>query len=374
MRFISLVVFFLFFFVKVSGQERPIRTLNPGDHAPSFNLPGVDGKTYSLKDFDDYPYLVIIFTCNHCPTAQAYEKKIIDAVNRYRDKGVGFVAISPNSPEALSLSELGYSDMGDSFEDMKQRAKYMQYNFPYLYDGDSQEVSIAYGPIATPHIFIFDKTRSLVYTGRIDDTENPYIDTRTKDMEVTLEALLGGTNIEISTTRTFGCSIKWAWKSEWKNKLLSDWAKEPVTINDIDLKLLEELLVNRSEDLLMINFWATWCGPCVVEFPELVTINRMYRERNFKMVTISVDKSNKKGQALAFLTKQQASNINYIFTGENVYDLMETVDSEWQGAIPYTLLIEPDGNIIYRFAGMIDPLDLKQKIVDYLGRYYADNP
>ena len=92
------------------------------------------------------------------------------------------------------------------------------------------------------------------------------------------------------------------------------------------------------------------------------------------MVTISVDKSNKKGQALAFLTKQQASNINYIFTGENVYDLMETVDSEWQGAIPYTLLIEPDGNIIYRFAGMIDPLDLKQKIVDYLGRYYADNP
>ncbi|MGD9327652.1 MAG: thioredoxin family protein [Cyclobacteriaceae bacterium] len=180
MRKIFLI--FSFFILSISlsltAQEKKVETMAIGQKAPDFDLMGVDDKRYTLASFSEHDILVILFTCNHCPTAQAYEDKFIKYVNHYRDKGVGFVGISPNSPGALSLSELGYSDMGDDFEDMKVRVKDKKYNFPYLYDGDTQEASLQYGPVATPHVFIFDKERKLQYAGRIDDTENPYIEPR----------------------------------------------------------------------------------------------------------------------------------------------------------------------------------------------------
>src|SRR3954469_11683084 len=152
-----------------AAQNPP--TLKMGAQAPDFNLPGVDGKTYSLKDFSDAKILVIIFTCNHCPTAQAYEKRIIKLHEDYKDKGVALVAISPNDPLAVRLDELGYTEYSDSFEEMKLRAGEHGWKFPYLYDGDTQAIATAYGVVATPHVYIFDQDRVLRYTGRIDDSE-----------------------------------------------------------------------------------------------------------------------------------------------------------------------------------------------------------
>ena len=107
-------------------------TLEPGSKAPDFNLLGVDGKKYTLKDFENAKVLVVIFSCNHCPTAQAYEDRIISIANDYKPEGVEIVMISPNSVKALNYSELGYSDMGDSFEEMIQRAADKKFPFPYL--------------------------------------------------------------------------------------------------------------------------------------------------------------------------------------------------------------------------------------------------
>ena len=159
-------------FLQVHGQENPT-TLAPGATAPDFNLLGVDGKNYSLADFKEAKVLAVLFTCNHCPTAQAYEDRIIRLVDDYGDKSFALVAISPNSEKGLLLSELGYSDLGDSYEDMQIRHKDKGFNFPYLYDGDTQEVSLKYGPVATPHIFIFDQQRKLQYVGRLDASEKP---------------------------------------------------------------------------------------------------------------------------------------------------------------------------------------------------------
>jgi len=150
------------------------KTLPIGSSAPDFNLMGVDGKMYSLSSFKKAEILVIIFTCNHCPTAQAYEDRIIRLTSDYANKNVAVVAINPNDPKSLRLDELDFSDIGDSFEEMKIRAKEKNFNFPYLYDGETQAVARAYGPVATPHVFIFDKNRKLQYAGRVDDTENPY--------------------------------------------------------------------------------------------------------------------------------------------------------------------------------------------------------
>jgi hypothetical protein len=118
------------------AEEHP--TLAIGAKAPSFSLKGIDGKTYSLTSFSRYKILVIIFTCNHCPTAQAYEERIIHSTKDYSAKGVAVVAVSPNDPKSIRLDELGYTDMSDTYAEMKLRAKQKKFNFPYLYDGDKQ--------------------------------------------------------------------------------------------------------------------------------------------------------------------------------------------------------------------------------------------
>ena len=352
------------------ADEHP--TLAIGASAPAFNLPGVDGKTYSLASFKNSKILVIVFTCNHCPTAQAYEDRLIKLTSDYASKGVAVVAISPNDPKSIRLDELGYTDLSDSFEEMKVRSQQMNYNFPYLYDGDTETASMAYGPIATPHVFVFDEERKLRYNGRIDDTEKPTKTPNSTDARNAIEALLNNTEVAVKTTKVFGCSVKWAEKGDWIEKAKADWANEPVTLELITEAGIKDLLKNNSDKLRLINVWATWCGPCVTEFPDFITMNRMYRGRDFEFVTISADEPTKKDKALQFLKKKQASNTNYIFNIDDKYKLIEAIDPKWQGALPYTILVEPGGKIVYAKQGPIDPLKMKMMIVEnaLIGRYY----
>lgn len=162
-----LLLSFVFTSLLTAAEEHPA-TLVIGSSAPDFRLAAVDGKTYSLADFKDSKILVVIFTAVHCPTAEVYEGRIKKLVADYRDRGVAFVVIQPNSPKALRLDEMAYTDLGDSLEDMKFRAEYRHFNFPFLYDGETQEVARKYGPVATPHVFVFDQERKLRYQGRVD--------------------------------------------------------------------------------------------------------------------------------------------------------------------------------------------------------------
>lgn len=374
MKFIPSLLLLLLATASVFSQDKKPVLLPIDSPAPDFDLPGADGKNYSLADFQENELLAVIFTCNHCPTAQAYEDRIIQMVEDYRGRGVGFVAISPNDASAISLAELGYSDLNDTLEEMKIRVKNKNYNFPYLYDGDSQQTSIAYGPAATPHVFLFDKERKLKYSGRIDDTENPYVTPKQKDLENALEALLSNRDPEVATTKTFGCSVKWSWQGEYAERLKKEWAEEPVALEEIGLEAVADLVKNKDgEKLRLINIWATWCGPCIVEFPDFVDINRMYRDRAFEFISLSADKLGQKDKALAFLQKKEASNTNYIFAGEDIYDLIDLVDKDWQGSLPYTVLVDAEGKVLYKVEGTIDPLEVKRAIVGSLGRYYADN-
>ena len=351
--------------IALGAEKNAVQTLNIGDPAPGFNLPGVDGRNYSLQDFNDAKILVVIFTCNHCPTAQAYEDRIKKLVSDYKDKGVAFVAISPNDPGAVRLDELGYTDLGDSFEDMKIRAKDREFNFPYLYDGETQEVSRAYGPTATPHVFVFDAKRKLCYVGRIDDSERENR-VKTQDTRDALNALCAGKAVPVERTKAFGCSIKWANKRESVKESLQRWAAEEVSLELITRGSLQELIKNDSDKLRLVNVWATWCGPCIVEFPELVKINRMYRHRAFELITVSADDPDEREEVLSFLKKQEASCKNYLFGSTDKYMLVEAVDKEWSAALPYTILIRPGGQILYRHEGMIDPLELRRLIVKNL--------
>ena len=358
------------FVPRVATADPPgLETLKIGAAAPDFALPGVDGKTHALKDFADSPFLLVIFTCNHCPTAQAYEERIAALHADYKDRGVACVAISPNDDQAVRLDELGYTDVGDSFEDMKLRAKERSFVFPYLYDGEAQKTSLAYGVVATPQVFLFDRDRKLRYVGRIDDGE---VKTPTShDARNALDALLAGKPVPVEKTRTFGCSTKWSDKRADAKTWLEKADQEPVELKTLDEAALRKLVRNDTDKLLLVNVWATWCGPCVAELPELVTMNRMYRRRDFEFVTISLDEPEQKDDALKVLKEKHASGTNYLSTIADRDRLADILDKEWEGPVPHTLLIAPGGKVIWRKTNQIDPLALRRAIVDVLGRTYA---
>jgi peroxiredoxin len=345
------------------------KTLEIGSPAPEFNLPGVDGRQHKLADYADAKVLVVVFTCNHCPTAQAYEGRIKALAKDYHDKGVAVVAISPNDDKAIRLDELGYTDLSDSFAEMKQRAKAHGFSFPYLYDGQTQTVSHAYGAVATPHIFVFDAQRRLQYQGRIDNNENP-AKADAHDARDAIEAVLAGKPAAVKTTRVFGCSVKWSQKRESAKESLAKWDQEKAELADLDAAGVKKLMAQDSKKYRLVNVWATWCGPCVAEFPDLVEMHRMYRRRPFELVTISLDSPKDKDKALKFLNEQHASMTNYIYTGDDRDALADTLDKAWRGPVPHTVLIGPDGKVVWRHTGAIDPLEVKRAIVEHIGRTY----
>jgi peroxiredoxin len=347
-------------------------TLAIGAPAPDFSLPGINGKTYTLNSFKNAKVLVVVFMCNHCPTSQAYEKRIIKLTSDYAPQGVSVVAINPNYPASLRLDELGYSDVGDSFAEMKIRARDAKFNFPYLYDGDTEITSNKFGPVSTPHVFIFDTDRKLRYEGRIDDMENPAKTPTSYDARNAIDAILSGKEVPVAITKTFGCSVKWKQKSVLVNRSVTKWAQEPVTLDTIGTAGIAELIKNHSDKIRLINVWATWCAPCVAEFSDLVTLNHMYRDRGVQFVTITTDEASNKNNALNFLEKKQASGTNYIYTGDDKYKMIDAVDPKWGGALPYTLLVDPEGKIVYAHQGAIDFEALKKIIFNdpLIGRIY----
>src|ERR1700735_3036873 len=176
-----------------------------GSPAPNFALPGVDGKVHKLSDYGASPVLAVVFTCHHCPIAQIYEQRIEQLYENYGKRGVAVVAIQGNDPKALTIDELDSSDISDTLPEMKIRFAYKHLHYPYLYDGDTQAVTRAYGPQATPHIFIFDKDRRLRYEGRFDNnyrTEKVTIE----DARNAIDALLAGRTIPVTHQSVFGCS------------------------------------------------------------------------------------------------------------------------------------------------------------------------
>ena len=352
--------------VGAAGARLPAAEVPPtlaiGSPAPDFCLPGIDGKTHCLKDYAAAKVLVIIFTCNHCPTAQLYETRIKRLVSDYAGKSVAFVAIQPNNPQAVRLDELAYTDVSDSFEDMKTRAAYRHFNFPYLYDGETQKVARAYGPVATPHVFIFDAQRKLRYEGRVDNNPRPQYVTR-RDARIAIDELLAGKPVEVASTPAVGCSTKWIYKEASRAAAIAKIESEPVTVTPASVEDLKALRKNPTGKLLLVDFWATWCQPCVEEFPEFETMYRMYGNRKFDLVTVSINYPDEKTAVLGALEKMHATNRNLIFGTPQIYDLMAAFDPIWKGAVPYTVLLSPTGEVLYRHQAPVDVLELRRIII-----------
>jgi peroxiredoxin len=361
--------------------------LKIGDLAPDFSLKGVDGKTHTLADFKDAPVLMVVFLSDHCPYSHAAESRLLPLVAALKPRGLTVVAIMPNNPDSMSIGELGYTKYSDSYDDMKRYAKDHGFTFPYLYDGDNQTTAKAYGCLCTPEIFLFGPDRRLGYMGRFDDSRFAGTNTvHSSDAANALEAMLDGKPVPVAVTKPFGCSTKW---KENRPKLIAVDEKMyggPVVLESIDAANVAALARNPTQKLRLINVWATWCAPCVEEFPGMVSLSHRFANRDFEVITISVDETKDETKVRHFLEKEHATvpnrvqrsvraegrgTNNYLFSGTNLDTLMQSLDPSAPGPIPYTVLIAPGGKIIYRCANEVNADRLMAMIVDRLGPYYT---
>jgi peroxiredoxin len=384
-RHFSLALFSLLALATLSAPARAEEHGPPplaiGAPAPDFCLPGIDGKTHCLPDYASSKVLVIAFTCNHCPTAQLYETRIKQLAADYQDRGVTLIAIQPNNPNAVRLDEMGYTDVGDSFEEMKIRAAYRNFNFSYLYDGEDQKIARAYGPAATPHLFIFDAQRKLRYEGRVDNNPREAYVTQ-RDARSAIDAILADKPVPTPKTPSVGCSTKWIYKEEGRKAELAEIESKLVTLQPASADDFKALRKNSSGKLRLVNFWATWCAPCVQEMPEIQTMLRMYGHRAFEVVTASINYPDEQPGALAALTKLHATSQNLILGSTDIYALLAAFDPDWNAAVPYTMLIKPNGEVVYKNQGAINPLELRRLIIanlpddDFLGHqaYWQSQP
>jgi peroxiredoxin len=372
-----------------AGLPPDAHELQIGDAAPDFSLQCVDGKFYTLADFKPARVLMVIFLSNHCPYSHAMEGRLAQLLEETKGRGLMVVAINPNHAEAIRIDELGYSKYGDSFEQMKQYAKERRFKFPYLYDGEKQVVAKAYGCLATPHVFLFDQQRRLRYQGRFDDSRFPEPASVTSpDARNAVEALLAGRSVPVAVTRVMGCSTKWASKAQEVAQAEAQWNSTPVEVEEINASGVAALARNDSKKLRLFNVWATWCAPCVKEFPGLVSLARRLGNRDFELITLSVDDPKDAAKVKRFLEQQHVAlpnrvrrsvgregrrTNNYLFTGANTEALLKALDPQAPGPVPHTVVIAPGGKVLYRHAGELDPSELQAKVLEVLGPYYESN-
>jgi thiol-disulfide isomerase/thioredoxin len=339
--------------------------LKTGAQAPDFNLPGTDGAMHSLEEYASSKVLVVIFTCNHCPIAENYEPRIKALAADYHDRSVALVAINPNDPNSLKPSDLGYTDVGDTLQDMKIRAQYREFNFVYLSDAETQATSKKYGPVSTPYVFVFDQERKLRYQGRIDDNQNKELATKHEARDA-IEALLVGSPVRVESTPAIGCTVKWASKAAGAAKDPDKANPETARVEMAGLDQIKQLRKNATQKLVLVNFWATWCAPCEDEFPELQAIYRSYRQRPFGVVMVSTNDPEDKEGVLKFLNEQHAITKNYLSNVPDPIDLVAAFGADFNGGVPFTVLLGPDGRVLYEKLGEIDPLEIRRIILKNL--------
>lgn len=372
----------------VSAADFPpgMQTLEIGDVAPDFKLPGIDGRDWTLKDFADGKVLMVYFTSNHCPVCHAHDPRFMELVREVDGKGVRVVAINPNSGDGLRPDELGYSKYDDSFEDMTPYAQEHGFTFPYLYDGATQATAKKYGCLATPHVFVFDADRKLQYKGRLDNSRYPDPATvKSREARDAVLALLDGKPVPVPETKPFGCSTKWREKIVNVEADEQAWQTAEVTLDEIDAAGLAKLVKNDTDKYRLFNVWSTTCIPCVEEFPGLTRVSRRMGLRPFELITISTDLPKNRDRVRAFLAANRAAlpkrlkptleaegrtSNNYLFTDPDVDALIAALDPKWEGPEPHTILVAPGGKVVYRHNGKVAEEELLQALLEVMSNTY----
>lgn len=266
--------------------------LKVGETAPGFTLPGVDGRFHSLDSLAGKKGTVIVFTCNHCPFAKAYQGRIKDISRDYKDKGINLIAINPNDAKEYPT---------DNYAHMIKRAKTESYNFPYLRDR-TQKTAVNYGALVTPHIFLLDAQKRLYYNGPIDDSWKDPDKAENMYLRDAIDNMMAGKKLAKDKIRTMGCSIKWleargkdvtpyqvADNAESIKPLKKGDTAPDALISDMDgqAKWLSGEI--KGKKTALIFFRGGWCPYCTKHLKDLRTVHNDLTELGFKIVAITPD-------------------------------------------------------------------------------------
>jgi len=273
--------------VPLTGLAADIRSCRWDLRRQNFSLPGVDGKIHKLSDYVSSKILVVVFTCDHCPNAQMYEGRVTQLYNEYKDKGVAVVAISPNDPKAIRIDELDSSDVSDTLDEMKIRVEYKHLQYPYLYD-------------ETPKLFPERTGRRLPRTSS-SSISSVSCGTRAPSMTATGSSSSRGTmhwmrstrcfadqEVAVKHTGAFGCTTKWSDKEAANVAFMEKLNGQPVSVDTVSEDGLKALHKNADGNVRLIQFWSTRCSECLKEFAGIQDIYRMYSDRNFELVVVSM--------------------------------------------------------------------------------------
>jgi peroxiredoxin len=317
--------------------------LTVGQPAPDFALKDTTGKAHSLKAYRGQT-VVIGFVGTKCPIANAYITRMNGIAAEYKAKNVVFLGVNSNVNEPLKL--------------VKEHAAKAKYVFSILKD-DSNVVADAYGASVTPEMYIVDGDGVLRYHGRVDNASDERRVER-HDLRVALDEMLAGKAISKADLKAFGCVIKRAGVTETTK--LQKPVQAPATASPIALLKpadFDKLKAASQGKVLLINFWATWCAPCVAEFPEFVMIDKNYRAKGVRTVSISTDeKSDIESAVIPFLKKQKAEFESFVSDADDPQLLIDVVDKNWSGALPATFVFDQQGKLIYTRYGIIDREEL----------------
>ncbi|MEP7271598.1 MAG: redoxin domain-containing protein [Acidobacteriota bacterium] len=324
--------------IQVTAMENATAAID--GPAPAFTLQDLNGRTHSLADYRGR-IAVVTFLSAKCPVSNDYNSRIQAVTKAYGDRGIAFLAINANSDEPGKL--------------IRTHSKSNGFSFPILKDVTGK-VANAYGAVRTPEVYIVDAKGLLRYHGRIDNSRN-LAGVRRRDLNEALDELLAGKAVSVPETKAFGCPI-----------VRSKAAVSPITagkagsLGKVELlkpagftKLLEE---GRGK-VLLINFWATWCSPCVAEFPEFVAFDEKYRAKGLRVVGISADEvSDLESKVVPFVTEMKVRFDIFVQDVEDPQIMIDLIDKKWEGALPATFIYDRQGKLTFVRYGIIDRGDV----------------
>ncbi|MGH9843168.1 MAG: redoxin domain-containing protein [Blastocatellia bacterium] len=370
-KILPAILFVALSFIQPSAQTVAGNSLAMGKPAPDFTLKDLSGQLHSLQSYRGKT-AVVVFLSTECPFSNAYHERLLGIAKEYASRNVALIGVNSHPTESV--------------EEIRQHAKQNLLDFPLLKD-EGSKIADAYGATRTPEVFVVDPAGMLRYHGRIDNAKDV---TRVKrnDLREALDEMLTGKAVSQPETKSFGCPIKMirkganaeasAGKAEsrpaspslpFANSFVPQKkpaAKRPTVkkaaasgftpkvglLKPADFAKYKDSLKGQ---VLVLNFWATWCGPCVAEFPEFVALDAKYRDKGLKMVGISADDTTDlKTKVTAFLKEQKAPFENFVQDTDDPQEMIDVVDKDWAGILPATFVFDKQGNVIYKRYGIIN--------------------
>ncbi len=332
-----------------------------------FRALGTSEKIYCKDDFNGIKGNLIIFISNHCKISQKFQKVLVEQNNIWKENNIKLICISPNSEKAILPDELAYSNHGDSFEEMKLRAKEQNYNFPFLYDGDSQKISKQFNVKVTPTAYLFNANGILKYYGKLGDIDNVE-NFKNQELSTKVDKLIRGEKLNFSRTKVYGTSVKSIADLKIAEDVARRYSQETVSITYADKRRIDFFLNQKTNYPKLFYFWSL--GQNGNENREnLITISKnfkIFRKRGIKVFTVCICPEKKSKDALEILRQAQLSSLNYYTSGSEITSAIKLRPPIGFNVTPFCRLLSGEGERFYGTVGIIEDKALRLDILNLL--------